>query len=80
MVEIDQVICGIGEESMAFVRAGPLSGRILSTLLTLLIVPPSFSLAIGFERWSGPHLRKRLLPYQPGDEHGPRAPTPHAAV
>ncbi|HTH29403.1 MAG TPA: efflux RND transporter permease subunit [Sphingobium sp.] len=44
-----------------------IGGLILSTLLTLLIVPPSFSLAIGFERWIAPHLRKRLLTYTPGD-------------
>jgi multidrug efflux pump subunit AcrB len=54
-----------------------IGGLTLSTLLTLLIVPPSFSLAIGFERWIGPHLRKRLLTYEPGDEHGRAAP--HAA-
>ncbi|MFT3965410.1 MAG: efflux RND transporter permease subunit [Sphingobium sp.] len=54
-----------------------IGGLTLSTLLTLLIVPPSFSLAIGFERWIGPHLRRRLLTYQPGDEHGRSAP--HAA-
>ncbi|HEX7856723.1 MAG TPA: efflux RND transporter permease subunit, partial [Sphingobium sp.] len=54
-----------------------IGGLTLSTLLTLLIVPSSFSLAIGFERWLGPHLRKRLLTYEPGDEHGRAAP--HAA-
>lgn len=47
-----------------------IGGLTLSTVLTLLIVPSSFSLAIGFERWIGPHLRKRLLTYKPGDEHG----------
>ncbi|MET0241396.1 MAG: efflux RND transporter permease subunit [Sphingobium sp.] len=50
-----------------------IGGLTLSTLLTLLIVPPSFSLAIGVERWMGPRLRNRLLTYRPGDEHG-RAP------
>ncbi|HEX7874836.1 MAG TPA: efflux RND transporter permease subunit [Sphingobium sp.] len=54
-----------------------IGGLALSTLLTLLIVPPSFSLAIGFERWVGPRLRERLLTYRPGDEHGRSAP--HAA-
>jgi len=44
-----------------------IGGLTLSTLLTLLIVPPTFSLAIGFERWLAPHLRKRLLTYTPGD-------------
>jgi multidrug efflux pump subunit AcrB len=47
-----------------------IGGLTLSTLLTLLIVPSSFSLAIGFERWVGPHLRKRLLTYKPGDNRG----------
>jgi len=51
-----------------------IGGLALSTVLTLLIVPPSFSLAIGFERWIGPRLRKRLLTYKPGDEHGHAAP------
>lgn len=47
-----------------------IGGLLLSTLLTLLIVPASFSIAIGFERWVGPHLRKRLLTYRPGDDRG----------
>lgn len=46
-----------------------IGGLLVSTVLTLLIVPASFSLAIGFERWIGPHLRKRLLTYKPGDEN-----------
>lgn len=46
-----------------------IGGLILSTLLTLLIVPAGFSLADGFEKRAGPWLRKRLLSYQPGDEH-----------
>ena len=49
-----------------------IGGLILSTLLTLLIVPAGFSLADGFEKRAGPWLRKRLLSYQPGDEHGAR--------
>lgn len=52
-----------------------IGGLILSTLLTLLIVPASFSLAIGVEKWMGPRLRRRLLTYQPGDEEGPHGPT-----
>lgn len=54
-----------------------IGGLILSTLLTLVIVPASFSLAIDFEKWLGPHLSKRLLTFKPGDDkpHGP-APTP----
>ncbi|MEY4054877.1 MAG: hypothetical protein RL519_212, partial [Pseudomonadota bacterium] len=49
-----------------------IGGLILSTLLTLLIVPAGFSLADGFEKRAGPWLRRRLLSYQPGDEHGAR--------
>ncbi|MFM6949701.1 MAG: efflux RND transporter permease subunit [Novosphingobium sp.] len=49
-----------------------IGGLVLSTLLTLLIVPAGFSLADGFEKRAGPWLRKRVLSYQPGDEHGPR--------
>ena len=55
-----------------------IGGLLVSTLLTLLIVPATFSLAIGFEQWIGPHLRKRLLTYKPGDE-GPAHPMPHPA-
>jgi len=45
-----------------------IGGLILSTLLTLLIVPAGFSLADGFEKKLGPWLRTRMLTYQPGDE------------
>ena len=45
-----------------------IGGLILSTLLTLLIVPAAFSLAVGVERWVGPRLGKRLLTYKPGDD------------
>ena len=48
-----------------------IGGLILSTVLTLLIVPASFSLAIGVEKWLGPRLRSRLLTYRPGDEDEP---------
>jgi multidrug efflux pump subunit AcrB len=47
-----------------------IGGLILSTVLTLLIVPASFSLAVGIERWAGPWLRRALLTYRPGDEDG----------
>jgi len=50
-----------------------IGGLILSTLLTLLIVPASFSLALGIENKVGPHLRKRLLTYKPGDDAADRA-------
>lgn len=42
-----------------------IGGLIVSTMLTLLIVPAGFSLADGFEKRSGPWLRKRLLTYDP---------------
>jgi hypothetical protein len=45
-----------------------IGGLILSTMLTLLIVPAGFSLADGFEKRLGPWLRERFLTYQPGDE------------
>ncbi|UZK68401.1 efflux RND transporter permease subunit [Sphingomonas sp. S1-29] len=44
-----------------------IGGLIVSTILTLVIVPASFSLAVGIERWIGPRLSKRLLTYRPGD-------------
>ncbi|URW75316.1 efflux RND transporter permease subunit [Sphingomonas donggukensis] len=48
-----------------------IGGLILSTILTLLIVPASFSLAVGIERWMGPKLGRRLLTYRPGDDGQP---------
>ncbi|MDQ1229525.1 MULTISPECIES: efflux RND transporter permease subunit [unclassified Sphingomonas] len=47
-----------------------IGGLAMSTILTLLIVPAAFSLAVGVERWIGPRLGKRLLTYKPGDETG----------
>ena len=53
-----------------------IGGLILSTLLTLLIVPAGFSLADGLEKRLGPWLRRKVLTYKPGDA-GPRvAPIP----
>ncbi len=46
-----------------------IGGLLLSTLLTLLIVPAGFSLADSFEKRIGPWLRKSLLTYRPEDEH-----------
>lgn len=46
-----------------------IGGLIVSTLLTLLIVPAGFSLADGFEKRVGPWLRTRLLTYDPA-KHG----------
>jgi multidrug efflux pump subunit AcrB len=48
-----------------------IGGLILSTLLTLLIVPAGFSLADGVEKRVGPWLRARLLTYKPGDDGRP---------
>jgi len=58
-----------------------IGGLVMSTLLTLLIVPAGFSLADGLEKRVGPWLRKRMLTYRPGDEHGmaePQMPEPAA--
>jgi multidrug efflux pump subunit AcrB len=46
-----------------------IGGLLLSTLLTLLIVPAGFSLADGMEKRLGPWLRTRFLTYKPGDEN-----------
>ncbi len=51
-----------------------IGGLILSTLLTLLIVPAGFSLADGVEKRVGPWLRTRMLTYTPGDENRPLGP------
>ena len=45
-----------------------IGGLILSTMLTLLIVPAGFSLADGFEKRVGPWLRTRMLTYKEGDD------------
>ncbi len=45
-----------------------IGGLIVSTLLTLLIVPAGFSLADGVEKRAGPWLRRKLLTYKPGDD------------
>ncbi len=54
-----------------------IGGLIVSTVLTLLIVPAGFSLADSFERWIAPKFG-RLLTYRGPEDHGP-APAPHAA-
>ncbi|GAA0294389.1 efflux RND transporter permease subunit [Sphingomonas oligophenolica] len=56
-----------------------IGGLILSTVLTLVIVPASFSLAVAIEAWAGPKLGRRLLTYRPGDDGRPvidNDPTP----
>ena len=60
---------GAWRQPMGIVVIG---GLVMSTLLTLLIVPAGFSLADGFEKRVGPWLRQRLLTYKPGDEDRPR--------
>jgi multidrug efflux pump subunit AcrB len=50
-----------------------IGGLILSTVLTLVIVPAGFSLADSFERWIAPKFG-RILTYRPEDR--PTAPQP----
>ena len=50
-----------------------IGGLLLSTMLTLIIVPAGFSLADGVEKRLGPWLRQRVLTYRPGDGHGETA-------
>jgi multidrug efflux pump subunit AcrB len=45
-----------------------IGGLILSTMLTLLIVPAGFSLADGLEKRLGPWLRRTFLTYKSGDD------------
>ena len=54
-----------------------IGGLLMSTLLTLLIVPAGFSLAVGIEKRLGPKLRRALLSYDPLRD-GPRGVDPHA--
>jgi multidrug efflux pump subunit AcrB len=54
-----------------------IGGLILSTVLTLVIVPAGFSLADSFEQWLGKRLR-RVLTYQEPEEGGSR-PEPQPA-
>jgi len=52
-----------------------IGGLILSTLLTLVIVPAGFSLADSFERWLSPKFG-RLLTYGGAKDHGPATVQP----
>jgi multidrug efflux pump subunit AcrB len=54
-----------------------IGGLILSTVLTLLIVPASFSLALGVEKYLG-RVFRRLITYKGVSDHGPET-APHAA-
>jgi multidrug efflux pump subunit AcrB len=53
-----------------------IGGLILSTLLTLLIVPAAFSLADGLEKRLGPWLRRTVLTYEPHHRYPEQAPQP----
>jgi len=53
-----------------------MGGLLLSTLLTLVLVPASFSLADSFEKWLTPKFR-RIITYKGVQDHGPAsAPQP----
>ena len=52
-----------------------IGGLIVSTILTLVIVPASFSLAIDFEAWLGKKFG-RIVVYDGMTDHGPAAPQP----
>ena len=47
-----------------------IGGLIVSTVLTLLIVPAAFSLADGLEKRLGPKLRRGLLTFEPHHRDG----------
>jgi len=51
-----------------------IGGLVLSTLLTLAIVPAAFSLADGMEKRLGPWLRRKLLTYDAKSEEGASQP------
>ena len=55
-----------------------MGGLLLSTLLTLALVPASFSLADSFEQWLVPKFR-RIITYRGKGDHGTAEPAPHAA-
>jgi multidrug efflux pump subunit AcrB len=46
-----------------------IGGLLLSTVLTLVIVPAVFSLALGVEQWAGPRLSRRFLTHKSHDDH-----------
>ncbi|MEO9461730.1 MAG: efflux RND transporter permease subunit [Marinomonas sp.] len=59
---------GAWRQPMGIVVIG---GLVLSTLLTLMIVPAGFSLADGFEKRAGPWMRRKFLTFKPGDDGKP---------
>jgi len=52
-----------------------IGGLTMSTLLTLLIVPAAFSIAVDIEGWLGPRLRNRVLTLD-DHLHAPQGPAP----
>lgn len=52
-----------------------IGGLVMSTILTLIIVPAGFSLADGIEKRLGPWLRNRFLSYKPEDALAARYPS-----
>ena len=54
-----------------------IGGLIMSTALTLLIVPAAFSLADGLEKRIGPMLRRSLLTFEPEDALAANYPAGH---
>jgi multidrug efflux pump subunit AcrB len=60
---------GAWRQPMGVVVIGDL---IVSTLLTLVIVPALFSLSVGAEQRFGPFLRRKLLTYKLGDDRHDR--------
>jgi len=52
-----------------------IGGLVLSTMLTLVIVPAGFSLADGLEKRLGPWLRNLFLSYKPEDATAARYPS-----
>jgi multidrug efflux pump subunit AcrB len=55
-----------------------IGGLLLSTLLTLVIVPATFSLADSFEKWLSPKFG-RLITYRGPQDHGPGRVAPQPA-
>ncbi len=56
-----------------------IGGLLLSTVLTLVIVPATFSLADGFEKWLAPKFG-RVITYRGPEDHGPKPePAPQPA-
>ena len=52
-----------------------IGGLVMSTLLTLVIVPAGFSLADGIEKRLGPWMRNKFLSYKPEDAKVARYPS-----